>query len=62
MERLWRTVKYEDIFIHDYETISEVRAGLRRYFPLYNEQRLHESLAYQTPGQVYLQGFAGGHA
>ena len=62
VERLWRSVKYEDIFIHDYETIGEVRTGLGRYFPLYNDERLHESLDYRTPGQVYLQGFAGGHA
>jgi len=62
VERLWRSVKYEDIFLHDYETIGEVRTGLGRYFPLYNDERLHESLDYQTPGQVYFQGFAGGHA
>lgn len=64
VERLWRSVKYEDIFLHDYETIGEVRIGLGRYFPLYNDVRLHQSLDYRTPGQVYLQGatFAGGHA
>ena len=62
VERLWRSVKYEDIFLHDYETIGEVRTGLGRYFPTYNDERLHESLDYRTPGQVYFQGFAGGHA
>ena len=62
VERLWRSVKYEDIFLHDYETIGEVRTGLGRYFPMYNDERLHESLDYRTPGQVYFQGFAGGHA
>ena len=62
VERLWRSVKYEDIFLHDYETIGEVRTGLERYFPMYNDERLHESLAYRTPGQVYFQGFAEGHA
>jgi putative transposase len=62
VERLWRSVKYEDIYLHDYETIGEVRTGLGRYFPLYNDERLHESLDYLTPRQVYFQGFAGGHA
>ena len=62
VERLWRSVKYEDIFLHDYETIGEVRTGLGRYFPMYNDERLHESLDYRTPGQVYFQNFAGGHA
>ena len=62
VERLWRSVKYEDIFLHDYETIGEVRTGLEHYFPMYNDERLHESLDYRTPGQVYFQGFAGGHA
>ena len=62
VERLWRSVKHEDIYLHDYETVGEVRAGLGRYFPIYNDERLHQSLDYQTPGQVYLQGFAGGHA
>ena len=62
VERLWRSVKYEDIFPHDYETMGEVRAGLGLYFPLYNDVRLHESPDYQIPGQVYFQGFAGGHA
>ena len=62
VERLWRSVKYEDIFLHDYETIGEVRTGLELYFPMYNDERLHESLAYRTPGQVYFQGFAEGHA
>jgi putative transposase len=56
VERLWRTVKYEDIFIHDYETLSDARVGLRRYFPFYNDERFHEALAYQTPAQVYSWG------
>ncbi len=56
VERLWRTVKYEDIFIHDYETLSDARVGLRRYFPFYNGERFHEALAYQTPAQVYSRG------
>jgi putative transposase len=56
VERLWRTVKYEDIFIRDYETLSDARVGLRSYFPFYNDERFHEALAYQTPAQVYSRG------
>ena len=56
VERLWRTVKYEDIFIRDYETLSDARVGLRRYFPFYNDERFHEKLDYQTPAQLYWQG------
>ena len=62
VERLWRSVKYEDVYLHDYATAGEARAGLGRYFTLYNDVRLHQSLDYRTPAQVYLQGFAGGHA
>ncbi len=56
VERLWRTVKYEDIYLHDYETVADVRAGLGRFFPFYNGERFHQSLDYQTPSQVYWQG------
>lgn len=56
VERLWRSVKYEDIFIRDYETLSDARIGLQRYFPWYNDERFHEALAYQTPAQVYSRG------
>lgn len=64
VERLWRSVKYEDVYLHDYETVTDVRIGLKHYFAFYNEERLHQSLAYQTPAQVYWQGqpFIGGHA
>ena len=44
IEPLWRSVKYEDIYPHDYQTVSEVRAGLGRYVSLYNVERLHQSL------------------
>jgi len=63
-ERLWRSVKYEEVFLHDYDTVVEARTGLKRYFAFYNDERLHQSLSYQTPAQVYWHGssFAGGHA
>ena len=53
VERLWRTVKYEDIYLKDYEVVMELEAGLREYFRFYNEERLHQSLAYRTPKAVH---------
>jgi len=53
VERLWRTVKYEDIYLYRYEGVRELRQGLQRYFPFYNEERLHQSLDYRTPAAVY---------
>jgi putative transposase len=56
VERLWRTVKYEDVYLRGYETVPELRRGLGQYFPYYNEGRLHQSLEYWTPAQVYREG------
>src|SRR3954447_3848410 len=53
VERLWRSVKYEDIYIRGYEAVSELLRGLTRYFAFYNDERLHQSLDYQTPATVY---------
>jgi len=53
VERLWRTVKYENIYINDYQTVPELRSGLKRYFEFYNQERLHQSLDYQTPKEVH---------
>jgi len=53
VERLWRTVKYEDIYLRGYEGALAAQQGLQRYFPFYNEERLHQSLDYQTPAAVY---------
>jgi putative transposase len=55
IERLWRTVKYDDIFLHDYADVSEVIAGLKRFFRFYNHERPHQSLGYQTPAAVYFR-------
>ena len=52
-ERLWRTVKYEEVYLHDYAHPKEARHGLARYFEFYNFERPHQSLDYQTPAQVY---------
>lgn len=53
IERLWRTVKYNNIYIQEYQTVSDARAGLGEYFDLYNTERLHQSLDYRTPWEGY---------
>jgi putative transposase len=53
IERLWRTVKYEHIYLSDYTTGLELVAGLANYFDFYNHERFHQSLDYRTPAQVY---------
>jgi len=55
VERLWRTVKYEDVYLKHYQSPSEARSGLRDYFQFYNTERLHSSLGYQTPEEVYFK-------
>jgi putative transposase len=56
VERLWRSVKYEDIYIKDYDQVPELEAGLTAYFQFYDEERPHQSLGYQTPGEVHRAG------
>jgi putative transposase len=53
VERLWRSVKYEDIYLKDYATIPVLIEGLASYFQFYNYQRPHQSLAYRTPAEVH---------
>ena len=53
IERLWRTVKYNNIYVQEYLTMIDAHDGLRKYFNLYNTERLHQSLDYQTPWEVY---------
>src|SRR5437660_4752447 len=52
-ERLWRTVKYEEVYIHDYLSPREARQALTRYFTFYNQERLHQALDYQTLAEMY---------
>jgi len=52
-ERLWRSVKYEEVYLKEYETPREARQGLKSYLEFYNQQRLHQSLGYHTPAEVY---------
>lgn len=53
VERLWRSVKYEDVYLKGYERVPELEGGLRAYFGFYNTERLHQSLDYRTPAEVY---------
>jgi putative transposase len=53
VERLWRTIKYEEVYLRDYASPREARRGLRAYFLLYNEERPHQTLGYRTPAEVY---------
>lgn len=52
-ERLWRTVKYEEVYLHEYDSPRAARQGLSGYFAFYNQERLHQSLGYRTPAEVY---------
>jgi putative transposase len=53
VERLWRSIKYEEIYLHAYASVSDARAGIARYFTRYNTERPHSSLADQTPDEAY---------
>jgi putative transposase len=53
LERLWRTVKYEEVYLRDDHTVGEARQGLGRYFTFYNQERLHQALGYRTPAGAY---------
>jgi len=53
VERLWRSVKYENVYLSDYQNIPEARYGLKNYFEFYNNERFHQALEYKTPWQVY---------
>ena len=60
VERLWRNVKYEDVYLKGYANMAELMVGLAQYFAFYNAERPHQSLGYQTPEQVYRDGIGGG--
>ena len=53
VERLWRTVKYENVYLRGYATVPELQEGLAEYFRYYNRERMHQSLNYRTPAEVY---------
>ncbi len=60
VERLWRSVKHEDVYLNGYATMGELLIGLTKYFAFYNNERPHQALGYQTPDAVYESGVGGG--
>ena len=58
-ERLWRSVKYEEVYLHDYASPRDARQGLSRYFTFYNHERLHQALGYATPASWYTPNARG---
>lgn len=56
VERLWRSLKYEEVYLHAYATVAEAKAGIGAWLRFYNEERQHQSLGYRTPRQIYEQG------
>jgi putative transposase len=53
IERLWRSLKYEEVYLKDYSSVAEARTGIERYLRFYNQERLHQSLDYHTPAALY---------
>lgn len=53
VERLWRSLKYEEVYLHAYDDVAEARAGIGRYLAFYNDERAHQALGYQTPASFY---------
>ena len=60
VERLWRNVKHEDVYLKGYATMTDLMLGLAEYFTFYNTKRMHQSLEYSTPDKVYLTASGGG--
>jgi putative transposase len=60
IERFWRSLKYEDIYLKDYRNVTELRAGISRYVRFYNSERFHQSLGYATPDSIYASRFSVG--
>jgi putative transposase len=52
-ERLWRTIKYEEVYLKEYASPRDARLGIGQYLTFYNQERPHQSLAYRTPAEVY---------
>ena len=53
VERLWRSLKYEDVYLHAYASVAEAKAGIGSWLTFYNEERLHQAHGYRTPRQIY---------
>lgn len=57
IERLWRSLKYEEVYLNDYESVSDAVAGIGNYFDFYNNERPHQALGYKTPSEVYMNQY-----
>jgi putative transposase len=55
IERFWRSIKYEEVYLNEYSTIKELQKAIANYMDSYNKKRLHSSLSYKTPNEVYYQ-------
>ncbi|WP_394990097.1 integrase core domain-containing protein [Emticicia sp.] len=55
VEIIWKSIKYEDIYLKSYQNKTALQKGLEKYFDLYNQERFHQSLSYQTPDKIYSQ-------
>jgi putative transposase len=60
VERLWRSVKHEDIYLKNYAVVADLLLGLTEYFIFYNSERFHQALNYKTLNEVYRTGIGGG--
>ncbi|MBA3974740.1 MAG: hypothetical protein C0504_11060 [Candidatus Solibacter sp.] len=58
IERLWRSLKYGEVYLHDYASVPEARGGIAHWFRFYNQQRFHQSLDYQAPAALFRAGQA----
>src|SRR6516225_3001745 len=56
VERLWRSLKYEEVHLHAYATVAEAKAGIGAWLDFYNTERQHQSLGYRAPRQIYQEG------
>jgi putative transposase len=56
VERLWRSLKYEEVYLNGYTTVAEAKTGIGSWLDFYNEERQHQSLGYRTPRQIYQEG------
>ena len=56
VERLWRSIKYEEVYLKAYQPVAEARTGINAYLEFYNRQRPHQALGYRTPAEVYQNG------
>jgi len=58
VERLWRSLKYEEMYLNEYRSMEDLKTALKRYFDLHNTERFHQSLEYATPDEIYYSAFS----